>query len=555
MKNKNIFVLTIIIIIAAVLRFWQLGNIPISPDWDEAALGYNAYSIMETGRDEYGKLLPVVLRSFDDYKPALYAYLTIPFIKVFGLNVFAVRLPSVVFGILTVLAAYFLAIELFKKWEMSSRIALLASFLLAISPWHIQFSRIAFEANVGLALTVFSILFFLKGLKKPWFLSLSLILMGFNLYVYQSEKVLTPLLLLVLIILFIKQLLKIKKYFISALLLAFFISLPFTIFTLTNKDAFARARGVSIFSDKSIFSSNDSQKLLRDQMTNDKLGLLLDSHGVIFVKKIIANYLSHYDLNWLFIKGDLNNNRHHAPNMGLLYLFELPFLLIGVYVFLFSEIDKKYKILLFSILLMTPIPASITKDVPHAVRTLHFLPVLQIFIAIGLITVIESVSNIKINLLKIKTKYFIFTFIFLFFVFNFLYYLDQYFVQQNYYYAKDWQYGYKELVDYLKPEYKKYNKIIVSNKVPFDQSYMFFLFYLKYDPQKYLKEGGTKSGEIEGGDNKFENFEFRPFNYYEEKEQNILLIGSQFDFSEIFKTIKTVNYPDKSLAIRVVEKD
>src|SRR6266404_9311757 len=95
-KNLVYITLGIIVLLAVLLRLWQLGNVPPSPDWDEAALGYNAYSIMHTGRDEYGKFLPVVLRSFDDYKPALYAYLTIPAISVFGLDTFAVRLPSAV---------------------------------------------------------------------------------------------------------------------------------------------------------------------------------------------------------------------------------------------------------------------------------------------------------------------------------------------------------------------------------------------------------------------------------------------------------------------------
>lgn len=556
MKKINITLL-IIIIVSTLLRIWNLGIVPVSPDWDEVALGYNAYSIMQTGRDEYGKFLPVILRSFDDYKPALYAYLTIPFIKLFGLNVLSVRLPSAIFGILTVLATYFLTKKLFKNYQLKIRVANLelgiaeiAALLLAISPWHLQFSRVAFEANVGLAFNVFSILFFLKGLKKQQFLFLSLALMSFSLYIYQSEKVLVPLLLSILLIIFRKELLTIKKSFIKALLLAFLISLPFLIFTFTNKDAFARAKGVSIFTDTSTFSTNDYQKLLRDQIANDKLGLIFDSHKVLYLKKIVSNYLSHYDLNWLFIKGDFENNRHHAPNMGLLYLFELPLLLIGLYMFLFSEIDRKYKILVILIVLITPIPASITKDVPHAVRTIHFLPFFQIFTALGILIFIHYLLNIKHRI-----KYFLLSISFLFVGFNFLYYLDQYFIQQNYFYAKDWQYGYKELVDYLKPEYKKYKKIIVSNRTPLDQSYMFFLFYLKYDPQKYLNEGGTKSGGIGQEGNKFENFEFRQFNYYEEKEKKILMIGSKSDFPEIFKTIKTINYPDKSLAIRVVEKD
>ena len=130
-----------IVILAGALRFWQLGRVPISPDWDEAALGYNAYSILKTGRDEYGTKFPLVLRSFDDYKPPLYAYLAIPSVAVLGLNSWSVRLPSAIFGVLAVIGTYFLVKELFPK---TKPLPLLSAALLAISPWHLQFSRIAF---------------------------------------------------------------------------------------------------------------------------------------------------------------------------------------------------------------------------------------------------------------------------------------------------------------------------------------------------------------------------------------------------------------------------
>src|SRR3989338_1084945 len=216
-KKLSLFFLFSIVMTASVLRLWQLGKIPISPDWDEVALGYNAYSIMQTGRDEYGKFLPIILRSFDDYKPALYAYLTMPSIGILGLNVVAVRLPSAIFGILTVLAVFFVVKELFKK----NNIALLSAFLLAISPWHIQFSRVAFEANVGVALNVFGILFFLMAFRKPWLLILSALTWGLSLHVYQSEKVFVPLLIAILICLFRKEFLTIGRKYIYISLIIF----------------------------------------------------------------------------------------------------------------------------------------------------------------------------------------------------------------------------------------------------------------------------------------------------------------------------------------------
>src|ERR1041385_1127721 len=98
-KKLKTYLLVVILLIASAVRFYQLGNVPPSPDWDEAALGYNAYSLLQTGRDEYGKFMPIVLQSFDDYKPALYTYLIIPFIPLFDVSLLAVRFPSAVMGI------------------------------------------------------------------------------------------------------------------------------------------------------------------------------------------------------------------------------------------------------------------------------------------------------------------------------------------------------------------------------------------------------------------------------------------------------------------------
>ena len=558
--NKKIFVfLTLIIILASFLRLWQLGKVPLSPDWDEVALGYNAYSIMQTGRDEYGELLPIVLRSFDDYKPALYAYLAIPSISFFGLNVFSVRLPSAIFGILTVIATYFLARELFKNsrlkleienWKLE--IPEVATLLLAISPWHIQFSRVAFEANVGVALNILGILFFLKSFNKQWLLFLSALMFGLGLHIYQSEKVFVPLLLIILIVIFRKRLLAIKKkYILISSLIFIIISLPLIYFTLTNRDVFARAKGVSIFSNSSIIQAN-TEKIARDRANNDILGLVLDNRRVEFAKYIAGGYLSHLDFNWLFIKGDIA--RHHAPGMGLMYLAELPFLLIGIYSLIFGKFDKTAKIFTILWFLIVPIPASITNDIPHAVRAVNFLPILQILTAIGAMSSLIWILNMRHKILNIRISYLILILISTLSIFNLSYYLNQYFVQQNYFHARYWQYGYENIVDYVATVQKDYRKIIVSNTSSMDQSYMFFLFYLKYDPHKYLSEGGTLTGEIEGK-NRFDNFEFRKFDYNQENEKNILLIGSSFDFQEVYKTIHEVNFPDKSLAIKVVEKN
>jgi 4-amino-4-deoxy-L-arabinose transferase-like glycosyltransferase len=93
-------------LVAAFLRLWYLGVNPPHLTPDEASLGYNAYSILKTGRDEYGEILPIIFKSFGDYKPGLYVYATVPFVALFGLTEFAVRLPSAIAGVAAVWLLY-----------------------------------------------------------------------------------------------------------------------------------------------------------------------------------------------------------------------------------------------------------------------------------------------------------------------------------------------------------------------------------------------------------------------------------------------------------------
>lgn len=537
---KKWILVTILIVVSGLLRLWQVGAVPPSPDWDEAALGYNAYSLLHTGRDEYGKFLPVVLRSFDDYKPALYSYLIIPFIFIFGLTIQAVRMPSILFGIATVVVVFFLFDDLFNNKKLSFLIA----FLLAISPWHIQFSRIAFESNVGLSFNILGIFFFLKGLKKPHVLPLSIASFCASIYVYQSEKVFSPIMLLLLVVIFRKQLFQIsKKYLVASVLLGAILVLPMGVYLLTNPNALARAKGVSVLSDNSQIAST-TLRIGMDMKNHDYLGLLLDNRRIIFAKEVAANYLSHFDLKWLFITGDVS--RHHAPFMGLLYFWEIPFLLAGIYFFLFSKYDKKVKWLVFGWFLLAPLPASVTTGVPHAVRTLNFLPTWQLFTAFGLCGLYDLTKQ-----QKEWVRYGFMLTVGLFAVFNFLYYLDQYFVQQNYYNSLDWQYGYQQAVPFVAS--LPVQHIVMTNQPPLDQSYIFYLFYLKYDPALYQSETKNVSGGFRE-DHQFGKYTFRPIDWSKEvKDSQTVYVGRPGDFPSGVHILKIINYLNGDPAIEIVQ--
>ena len=194
--------LIIILIIASIVRLYQVTSIPVSLSWDEAAIGWNAKSIFHTRRDEYGKLLPLVFKSFGDYKAPLYIYLTAPIVGIFGLSTFNIRILSIISGVVSVISIYLLV----KNQTKNKNKALISSLLFAITPWSIIFSRGAFEQNLSVALILLGTYLFFTAFKKPKILFLSTISFTLSLYAYHSAKIFTPLLTLYLIFLYKEEL-------------------------------------------------------------------------------------------------------------------------------------------------------------------------------------------------------------------------------------------------------------------------------------------------------------------------------------------------------------
>ncbi|HEX8931640.1 MAG TPA: glycosyltransferase family 39 protein, partial [Patescibacteria group bacterium] len=230
---KKWLVLFIIVLLAAFLRFYQLGTLAPSLTWDEVAWGYNAYSLGIDGKDEFGRFLPYdYLESFGDFKPPIYAYLDILPVKIWGLNEFAVRFPSALFGTLTVLITYFLVRAIFIKFGTKQSayidyLALVATFILAVSPWHIMLSRAAFEANVATFLLVTGVWLFLEGVKRrPWCIILSAVSFVLSIYTFNTSRIVAPFLILTLAVAYHKYLFKIKKTVVIAGIVGLILSLP-----------------------------------------------------------------------------------------------------------------------------------------------------------------------------------------------------------------------------------------------------------------------------------------------------------------------------------------
>lgn len=537
-------ILICIVVFAIILRFWQLGRVPISPDWDEAALGYNAYSILKTGKDEYGTFLPRSLRSFDDYKPPLYTYLAIPSVAIFGLNTWSVRLPSAIMGVLSVIGTFYLVEELFKKRK--THLSWLASFLLAISPWHLQFSRIAFEANSGVTLNIWGLVAFLRGLTSlPWMI-LSAFLFGLSLYAYHSERVFVPLLLLIVATLWRKELFSDRKKVLTGIVIGLITITPL-IPVILDKTSVTRLKGTSSLSDQTGLLMRSVAKLEDDKTIGNRFGMIFDNRRLVYAKTLFDGYISHFSFRWLFLTGD--NDRHHAPDNALMYIWEMPFLLWGIY--LVWKNGGKTATLFLGWLLIAPIAASPTNETPHAIRTLVLLPALQILTAMGVyegyirLRSVMTGTSMRMKLIGLGVSGVTGVVI----VSSIVFYFHMYYGHMNREYAKFWQYGYEKAVTYAENHKQKYKKIVVSTSL--EQPHMFFLFYTKYDPVKYLAGGGTSSGGFAEVRNAFDMYEFRPIRKWdtETHDGSILYIGTDKELPG--GTV--ISYPDGSDAVHISE--
>ncbi len=343
----NRILLVVVLILALLLRLWQLGSVPAGFYIDEASIGYDAYSILHTGKDFHGHPLPLFFESFGEWKNPVYIYATVPSVAIFGLNVFATRLPAALFGLLAVLALFLVARELFNE-----KLALVAGTFLAVSPWALQFSRVAFEAATLPALFLFALWCFLKGFRSSRWWMASAAFFALCLYSYGVARLFIPLFLLVLLWIYRKELFTSKKQLVLPLAIFLLLSLPLIITMLFSpRVLFAHAGAVSIFA---------------------------AGHSP---SEFLGNYLQYFSADFLFHKGDANL-RHSPPGYGQLLWFLVPLMLAGIVAGLLSR-DKKSK-LLFAWLLLFPVTAALTYEgSPHAIRSIVGVGLFELFAVAG----------------------------------------------------------------------------------------------------------------------------------------------------------------------------
>lgn len=484
-KHLNLFLILAIFIVALFLRFYRLDAIPVGFHVDEANLGYNAYSILLTGKDDSGNFLPLYVNMFNDFNPTGYHYLDVIPVVVFGLSIFAVRFPAALFGALIIFPIYFIGAFLFKK-----RVGVIAAIFCAISPWGVIFSRSSAETIVATFFVVSGIAFLVDSLKSQRTLSVvsAVIFFTLSVLVYPAPRVFIPILFFIFLFFPVPFWKHENRNLKKALVIGFIVFSFITAALIFNVNG-----GTNRFNQVSIFTYPETKLVEEEQIRED--GVM--NSGVLasraFHNKIVGyswsyanNYFKYFTGGFLFTAGG-RPVWFLIPQVGMILIFEFPFILYGLYLVAKNK-DNTPKILFVWLLLAPAIAALTVDDSPNMRRAMLLFPVLELFAAYGLV---EFVDKFRANV-----KVIIIFFILIIAGLNFSFFMHQYFghqpIHQNWYRNE----GFDTMVSKVESKYDAFDKIVVTKNM--GGIYPLILFYTKYDPKVYQAEGSTKDGEYTG---------------------------------------------------------
>lgn len=470
---KKYWIVILIVVVAGFLRFYKLDTYP-ALNADEAAIGYNAYSLILTGHDEHGNSWPIHFQSFNDYKPGLYFYIVLPFVKLIGLNEWAVRIPGATFGVLSVLMVFLLVKELFKN----EKFAIISTLFLAISPWHIQFSRGGWEVNTATFFLLCGLYFFFKSFKENIFsknvvnIVVSSVFFVASLYTYHAARVIVPLIGLSLVLIYKDRVFKNFKPYILFTVLSVFLLIPL-VKDLTSPGALSRVAGVGLFADPGPRNRINEQRGEHGNVSNI-VGKLMHNKAVNYGLAFAQNWTSHFHGEFLFLSGD-SIQRNKVPETGEMYLFDILFLLVGL-VMVARNWSKEWNFVTVW-LVLAPIASSLTFQAPNALRSQNMAIPLVIISAYGLAGIVDQFDKNK-KLKRIGT-----VLLAVLILWNFARYQHMYWNHMSKEYPYSSQYGVKELVSYVQANGAKYKNVVVTDR--YDQPYILFLFYSKYNPADF----------------------------------------------------------------------
>ncbi|OGH12041.1 MAG: hypothetical protein A2857_03525 [Candidatus Levybacteria bacterium RIFCSPHIGHO2_01_FULL_36_15] len=547
LKNKittfQLILVVCILLAGTFIRMEGLGKIPSGLTNDEANIGYDAYSILKTGKDQWGEKQPnTYFKGFGDYRPPIYTYTVVPSIAVFGLNEFAVRFPSAVAGSLTIVLVFLLALLL---WE-NATIAIASMFLLAFNPWHIGMSRVGIEPTVAVFITTCALNLFLLSFSRKILIYPSLALFALSIYTYTSFVIWAPVFMIILFYCFRKNILINKKSLLIGLLIFIVILLP--IFLGGNlKTASTRSGQVNLTGDTGLINIvNDKRGECQTNLKN-RICQIFQNKYITFASVFVTNYLNHYSPELLATQGT-PTQYSILPQRGFLYVWEYIFFVIGIFALLRQKQPQSLLILLW--VLLAPLPDSITGS-GHYSRFLPIVPAIQLTSTTGAYSMYLLFKKKRWIIMPVVP-------IALYSIISFLIVYSTYFPR---FYATFSHYGYRDLMHFVKNHESQYDKIIISNRINDTKQYVFYLFFTKYNPSLYQSGKNVEKVSEQNGWIRIKrigkvyflpNADFSP-EEIKKTLPHILLAGAPDEFPKKTKTLYSVKDPKNNVIFALVD--
>lgn len=490
--KKHFFIIGVLTL-AFVIRFYKLGTVPIELNRDEASLGYTAYSILLTGKEEHGVPWPVQIESFGDWKLPLYVYTLVPFIAAFGLEAWVVRLPSALAGMVIIWLSYLLVLKLVRDKKYQGLVQKAFVVLLTVSPWAMHLSHVAYEAHLALA-------FFLGGLwllleflesKKTWQLILGHVFWALTLLGYHSYQAFVPLFWFSFVwtqreVFFrwlgvkdLQEALTTPK----SLLRGAYAVTPFLIVGFLLLFSGGAAANTTKFSGLSIFDLNSYTKSVdklravfaespSSPSLTSPLVLVYSNKIVALFRQVQTNFFALLSPDFFYLRGG-ENGAHNITGIGNFY----PFMVIGLFAGLYwfvkdKELWQRRLLVWVGIAMVAPM---ITFTSNHTIRfSPGFIP-LELISTYGLVRLGTNLWKKQ----KLWDKLIVLSCLLWVGYAVFSQMMRYYFVSPQLD-AKNWSWFMKGLVYQIDRERSTVDAVYYQDEQT--SPYIYFLFYLKVDP-------------------------------------------------------------------------
>jgi len=517
-KNLELIILGLILIFAGLLYCFKLNNVPSGVYVDEAVAAYDSYSLVNTGADHFGQKFPIAFRFFGAYTPGLFVYINTLPLKIFGLNNFSIRFVSVISSLVQLIFLYLITKFFTKDKLKHSR--LLTIFLISFIPWVVFNSRLGYEVTLAQTLITVAVYFLLSSIKNPKFLLISSLFFSLSVYTAHTQKILAP-----LIIIFSFFLLKIWRYPKKIVLFSFLILL------ITQIPNFYLVTTNSFWVKTSSINKNYSS-------------LLSDINYQLF--QTIS------PKTWFNQSPDIDI-QHQIPEISLFYSWMFLPILIG-FIKVFFQKKKSIEIkFIIGFLLISLVPGILSGRFMSTQRLISLLIPFSIFLFLGIDQIIKFIKN-KLILILLFVSLIFYSLVMLW---------RSYFILLPNLYASNWNYGADQATQYIQSNPDKHF-VIDNTRNP--RQYILFLYYLKYNPQKFHQEIGDYWSKDYYQNTKyisnisFSNLEFKPISDDDFKNINNIIIGDDLTInnSDIdnkgLKIINEIKFPNQKPAYIFYQK-